>query len=251
MMKRTLLLGFGVSLVFGQTFEAASIKLSDPSKRGSGMSTSPARIKVINSNLKFCIQMAFDVKDFQVSGGPGWTDTERYDIDAVAASPFKEGEFRLMLRAMLAERFGLAIHHETQEKQGYSLVVGKNGPKLPPPIEDQSRMFSRTPSGDITFKATSASLKDFASALANYLGSTVIDNTGIDGKYDVSLQWTPDPNQSRMMKSGEPAPPPPTDVVPGPSIFTALQEKLGLKLESKKVPVDVIVIDRANRPTEN
>jgi uncharacterized protein (TIGR03435 family) len=237
--------------VHGQVFEAASIKPNNTGKPGSGMSLYPNRIKIINSTLKFCVQMGWNVKDFQVSGGAGWMDTERYDIDAVAANPFTREESRTMLRALLADRFGLVVHSETQERQGYVLVTARNGPKLPPPIDDPSVLFSRTPSGDRTLKATNVSMARFAEALSLPLGAIVVDRTGIEGQFDVSFQWTPDPNDQRMAKSGEPAPPPPTDAVPGPSIFTALQEKLGLRLESKKVPVEVIVIERANRPTEN
>jgi uncharacterized protein (TIGR03435 family) len=234
----------------GQVFEAASIKPNNSGKPGSGISLYPNRIKIINSTLNFCVQVAWNVKDFQVSGGGGWMDTERYDIDAVAANPITREESRIMLRALLAERFGLVVHSETQDRQGYVLVTARNGPKLPPPIDDPSVMFSRTPSGDRTLQATNVSMARFAEALSASLGAIVIDRTGIEGQYDVSFQWTPDPNDRRMTKSGEPAPPP-TDAVPGPSIFTALQEKLGLRLEAKKVPVEVIVIEHANRPTEN
>lgn len=193
--------------------------------------------------------MAWDVKDFQVAGGQGWTDTDRFDVDAVAASPFKKDEFRAMLQALLAERFGLVIHRETQDKAGFALVTGRNGPKLPPPTDDPDILFSRIPSGDMTLKARSASMSQLASVLSTILGATVLDRTGIEGHFDASLQWTPDPaTQPLVTKSGMPAPPPPPDATPGPSIFTALQEKLGLKLEARKVPVDVIVIDHANRP---
>jgi uncharacterized protein (TIGR03435 family) len=192
------------------------------------------------------------VKDFQVAGANGWMDSDRYDIDAVAANPFTREESRKMLQALLADRFGVVVHSETQDKPGYALVPGRNGAKLPPPIEDPSVMFSRTSSGDRTLKATSISMKRFAEALSTTLGAIVVDRTGIEGQYDVSFQWTPDPaNEPRLLKSGEPAPAPPPDATPGPSIFTALQEKLGLRLEARKVPVEVIVIERAHRPSEN
>ena len=198
------------------------------------------------------MQVAWDVKDFQVSGGAGWMDTERYDIDAVAANPFTREESRKMIQALLADRFGLVVHKETQDRPGYALVPARNGPKLPPPIEDPSVMFSRTVSGDRTLKATNLSMKRFADALSAALGKIVVDQTGIEGQFDVSFQWTPDPtSEPRLTKNGEPAPPPPVDAVPGPSIFTALQEKLGLRLESKKVPVEVMVIEGAHRPSEN
>jgi len=211
----------------GQVFEAASVKPNNTGKPGSGLSLYPNRIKVINSTLKFCVQMGWNVKDFQVTGASGWMDTERYDIDAVAANPFGKEEYRAMLRALLLDRFGLVVHSETQDRQGYILVTARNGPKLPPPIEDPSVMFSLTPSGDRTLKATSISLARFAEALSVSLGAIVIDRTGIEGQYDVSFQWTPDPNDRRMTKSGEPAPPPPTDAVPGPSIFTRCRKSWG------------------------
>jgi uncharacterized protein (TIGR03435 family) len=232
-------------------FEAASIKINNSGQRGSGISTYPARIKVINSTLKFCVMVAWNVKDFQVSGGGSWTDTERYDIDATAASPFARDEYRTMLQALLTDRFGLVIHGETHDKPGYALVVARNGPKLPPPVDDRSVLFSRTPTGDTTLKAPNVSMKRFAEALSTTLETAVVDQTGIEGNFDVTMQWTPDPASLPRLKSGEPGPAPPPDAIPGPSIFTALQEKLGLKLESKKVPVEVIVIDRANRPSEN
>ncbi len=242
---------FAAIIVQGQTFEAAAIKINTSGGSRSGMSVDPGRMKIINSTLKFCVEMAWNVKDFQVSGGNGWMDADRYDIDAVAANPFGQEELRKMLRALLADRFGLVVHSEMQDKPSYVLVAGRNGPKLPPPIDDRSVLFSRTASGDRTLTATSISMARFADALSTALGSIVVDRTGIEGKYDVSFQWTPDSSEPRMSKSGEPLPPVPADVVPGPSIFTALQEKLGLKLEARKVPVEVIVIERASRPSEN
>jgi uncharacterized protein (TIGR03435 family) len=232
-----------------QSFEAASIKINNSGKPGSGISTYPARIKVINSTLKFLVEVAWNVKDFQVEGAAGWMDADRYDIDAVAANPFTRDEYRKMLQTLLADRFGLVVHIETQDRPGFVLIPGRNGAKLPPPVDDPNVLFSRTPSGDRTLSATNLSMNRFALALSSALGAIVVDRTGIEGQYNVSFQWTPDPGEPRMGKSNEPPPPP--DAVPGPSIFTALQEKLGLKLESRKVPVEVIVIERANRPSEN
>jgi uncharacterized protein (TIGR03435 family) len=257
--NRAALFAATLSVVLGQApaFEAASIKPNTSGRSGGGIDLSPGRIKIINSSLKLCVQVAWNVKDFQVSGAANWMDAEHYDIDAVAANPFTREEFRAMLQALLTDRFGLAIHREMQDKPGYALVVAKsvaakNGPKLQHAAEDPSIQFSRTSSGDRTLKAPGLSMAQLASALSQVLGKTVVDQTGIEGIFNIALQWTPDPaSEPRMAKNGEPMPSPPPDATPGPSIFTAVQETLGLKLESKKVPVEVIVIDRATRPTEN
>ncbi len=233
-------------------FEAATIKPNRSGRSGGGLNVLPARIKIVNSSLKFCIQMAWNVKDFQVSGGDRWTDSERYDIIAVAASPFKQAELRTMLQALLTDRFGLLTHRETRDGAGYALVTARNGPKLPPPIDDPDVMLGRTASGDMSLKAKNATMEQLASTLSATLGTTVVDRTGIEGRFDVSLEWAPDPtSQPLVNKSGAPAPMPAADGIPGPSIFTALQQKLGLKLEARKVPVEIIVIDHANRPSEN
>jgi uncharacterized protein (TIGR03435 family) len=250
-MKKALI-ALTLTVLRGQaTFEAAAIKVNDSGRPGGGLNVAHNRIKVINSSLKFCVQVAWNVKDFQVAGASGWMDGEHYDIDAVAAEPFKKDEYRVMLKALLADRFGLVVHSETQDKPGYALVVGKNGPKLSPAKEEQGIMFSGTPAGDRTLKATSATMKQLASALSFPLSAIVVDQTGIEGQFDLFIQWTPDPNEPRMNKSREPTPPLPPDTVPGPTLFTVLQEKLGLKLESRKVPVEVIVIEHANRPSAN
>jgi uncharacterized protein (TIGR03435 family) len=233
-------------------FEAASIKPAAPGRRGMGMNVSPGRIRIINSSLKLCIQMAWNVREFQVSGATGWMDTERYDIDAVAADRIKQDGYRAMLQALLTDRFGLTIHREQQERSGYALVAAKNGAKLPPATDDPDIVFGRTESGDRTLKAKSATLADLANALGTTLGAPVVDRTGIEGRFDVSLQWTPDTaHEPVLSKDGMPAPPPASDAPGGPGIITALQEKLGLKLETRKVPVEVIVIDGANRPSGN
>jgi uncharacterized protein (TIGR03435 family) len=209
-------------------------------------------MRIVNSSLKFCVEMAWNVKDFQVTGATGWMDNDHYDIDAVAAAPFKAGEYRGMFQALLADRFGLVVHRETKDRPGYALVIAKNGSKLPPPAEEPDVMFGRTPSGDVSLKARKATLAQLAGVLSSMLGVVVVNQTGIEGRYDVSLQYTPDPtSQPALGKPGVTPPPPPADAVPGPSIFDALQEKLGLKLEARKVPVEMVVIDRANRPSEN
>jgi uncharacterized protein (TIGR03435 family) len=257
-MKRRIVMLFAIAamaVASGQApapvFETASIKPSSPGQLGMGIDLLPARIRIVNSPLRLCIQFAWNVKDFQVSGGPGWADTEHFDIEARAAGPFKGDEFRAMLQALLAGRFGLVIHRETKERPGYALVPARGGAKLPAAVEDPSIQFSRTPSGDRILRAEGVTMGQLAGALSTALEATVVDRTGIEGSFKVSLQYAPESGQRMMSKGGEPLPPPPPDAVPGPSIFTALQERLGLRLEAVKVPMEVIVIDGASRPLGN
>jgi uncharacterized protein (TIGR03435 family) len=171
-----ILLLIAATLSRGQSsaFEAASIKINNSGQRGGGISTYPARIKIINAPLKLCVQVAWNVKDFQVSGGASWMETDRYDIDAVAANPFTQDEYRVMLRTLLADRFGMVIHREMHDKPGYALVVAKNGPKLPPSVDDPNVMFSRTSSGDMTLKAPNVTMKRLADALSSTLQAIVV-----------------------------------------------------------------------------
>ena len=166
-----------VSVALGQqpaapAFEATSIKLNNSGRLGGGLNLSHARIKFVNSTLKFCMQIAWDVKDFQISGGAGWNESEHYDIEAVATKPFEQDEYRAMIQTMLADRFGLVIHHAVEDRSGYALVVNRNGPKLPPPEEDSSVLFSRTASGDRTLQAKSATMKQLASGLSFRVGKS-------------------------------------------------------------------------------
>ncbi len=259
-MRFVLLIPFLAMAVGAQTaqsssFEAASIKSAAPGKRGGGISIQGARVRIINSSLKACVQIAWNVQDFQVSGATGWMDAERFEIDAVAASPIQGLEHRTMLQALLIERFGLVIHSETREAKGYALVVGRKSAKLLPPTEHTdapSLLFDRNPDGTFTLTATSASTKQLTEALSTRLGVIVVDQTRLDGRFDFFLEFSPETRGEPMLsKSGEPLPQPPSDSSPGPSIFQALQAKLGLKLEARKLPVEVIVIDRAQPPTEN
>jgi uncharacterized protein (TIGR03435 family) len=255
-------------------FDVASIKPSGEDIHRVGIQFMPGGgIRTTGTPLKFLITFAYDVRDFQVSGGPGWMNSERFDI--VAKSERKDSEsaaedignmtdeqlktnaekIREKLRALLADRFQLTLHRETKDAQVYALVVGKSGAKLKESEVKQggkrNRMM-RMGRGD--FNAEGVGLDMLANALSNALGRPVLDRTGITGNFDFKLQWTPDPGQFGGFPAGPPPPgvegPPPPDPN-GPSIFTAVQEQLGLRLESQKGPVDLIVIDRAEKPSEN
>jgi uncharacterized protein (TIGR03435 family) len=251
------------------TFEVASIKPAAPDARGTMIRMMPGgALTVTNATLRMLLTLAYDVRDFQISGGPGWVGSERYDINAKAersatAEPVPEDprnmtdaqrktnqeQMRQRLQALLAERFQLAIHRETKEAPVYALVVGKNGPKIQESKEGGPRLMM----GRGQLNGQGALMEMLANVLSNQLGRPVLDKTGLQGKYDFKLEFTPDPGQAAGpfggLGPGPDAPPPPDPN--GPSIFAAIQEQLGLRLESTKGAVEMIVIDRVEKSSEN
>jgi uncharacterized protein (TIGR03435 family) len=203
--------------------------------------------------IRLLIGLAYNVRDFQITGGPSWINGQAYDINAKAETTKDRvtmEEMRPMFKALLAERFALKAHEETKEMPVYELLAGKNGHKLTPSAGGQDNRQMRMGRGQLN--ANGITMQQLAQQLAQQLGRTVIDKTGIDGAFDVSLQWTPEPGQGGGPFGGPHpgAPLPPADSS-GPTIFTALQEQLGLRLESGKGPVPVLVIESMNKPTEN
>jgi uncharacterized protein (TIGR03435 family) len=224
------------------TFEVASVKPSPPDAPGMFTRYLPdGGVRFAGATLKNLVSIAYGVRQFQISGGPRWIDTDRFDIEARAetsgaVTPLqrKTGE---RLRSLLADRFQLALHRETKEHTVYELVVARGGPKLQESKEGKNMVRA----GRGTVKGQSVGLAMLAMNLANELGCPVIDKTGLSGKYDFDLTWTPIPPSAAS----------PSEAPDGPSIFTALTEQLGLRLESKKGPVEVLVIDSAERPSKN
>jgi uncharacterized protein (TIGR03435 family) len=222
-----------------QTFEAASIKPNVSGSNSSSTHGSRGQIVFTNASLKSLIVDAFEVKPFQVVG-PGWLETVCFDIVAKYPPDTPEKQHPAMLRALLEERFGLAIHKESKDVSGYALVVAKTGFKLQPVPKSGTSMNSNNNGKVLTFKATSMSMAALAGALARRLGTPVEDRTAIDGFFDVEMKWNVDDSGAA------------TDPDAPPSLFTALQEKLGLRLQAQKVAVEMIVVDRVERTaTEN
>jgi len=246
------------------TFEVASVRPSAPDARGFINFLPGGGLRALGIPLKTLITLAYEVRDFQVSGGPGWIDSERFDINArrEASETTESTRYDLTktiderrktverLRNLLEERFQLALHRETKEQQVYALVVGKNGPKVKETKDGNSLIRM----GRGMLHGEGVQLDFLATTISSQLGRTVIDKTGLTGKYDFELKWTPDPGQPAAAPFGPPPPgvelPPPPDPN-GPSIFTAVQEQLGLRLESQKGPVETLVIDRVEKPSEN
>jgi bla regulator protein BlaR1 len=235
-------------------FDVASIKPNRSGSRGFSIGSPGGRFIATNVTLQECIQMAYHVADYRLTGGPSWLNSERYDIEAKAEHAVPKEQLMPMLQALLADRFKLAFHWETKERPGYALIVGKNGPKLHEAASDHTSISGRR--GQLTGRGMSMS--QLADALSRQLGQTVLDKTGLRGAFDLTLEWTPDENQTHIfaMQKGvgdgrEEAQAPSTAEPSGPSIFTALQEQLGLKLESGKVPTQIFMIDHADKPSAN
>jgi bla regulator protein BlaR1 len=234
------------------SFEVASIKPGDPGISFGGIGFSQGGTFTASSaSLGRLIGFAYDVRNYQVSGGPNWLDSAKFDIDAkadsaIAIPPGLAGftPMRLMLQSLLAERYKLAVHRETREEQIYELVLDKRGSKLQ---EVTSAGQLRMGRGELTGKGAPVQL--LVNQLSQQLGRSVIDKTGLTGRYDFALKWTPDPVGPGGPPDGPDAAPPPDPS--GPSLFTAVQEDLGLKLQSAKGPVEVIVIDHVEKPDAN
>jgi len=222
------------------TFDVASVKPNRSGENSTHIGHSGGTLTVTNATLKYCILRAYGVADAQVSG-PSWLDTERYDIVAKAAADAANDRHALRLRALLAERFKLAVHRETKEAPVYALVVAKNGPKIKKEESgDAGDGDLESGRGHVTAKAVAMThLATFLAGPRAALGRVVINQTGLNGAYSFTLEWTPEGADSRGMDS-----PPP--------ILTALQEQLGLKVETRKAPVEILFIDHVEKiPTEN
>jgi uncharacterized protein (TIGR03435 family) len=215
-------------------FDVAAIKRSDPSHVGAQTYFAPGgKFVALTAPLKSLVCFAYRLREHQVAGGPAWFESEPFDVTAKADEHASYDQLRTMVQSLLADRFQLKFHRETKEQPIYALVVAKNGPKFQ---EVKAAGRGVGIGGQGRLNANGADMATFASALSGKLGRSVVDRTGLKGFYDFLLTWTPDEAQADT---------------PGPSLFTAIQEQLGLKLESTKGPVEVLVVDRAERPSEN
>ncbi len=236
-------------------FEVASIKPSPPNGT-IAIRRSGHRIATTSTSLLFLITWAYDVHSDRLYGKPNWLDSVRYDIVANASRddppaprlPGQPSELQRMMQALLAERFKLAIHRETREVTLYALVVAKGGPKIRPteaPAVMGQNPFSMSGRGRLI--GTQVSAEMLAKALSDQLSRSVQDQTGLKGVFDFKLEWEPDASPGGPDGAAAGA-----DLRAGSSLFTAIQEQLGLKLETRKGPVEVLVIDHIERvPTEN
>jgi bla regulator protein BlaR1 len=234
-----------------QSFEVAAIKPGDPTIQFGGLRIAPGgRFTTNSASLQMLIGFAYDVRNHQIAGGPNWLETAKFTIDAKAGSSVQippglasNTPIRLMLQSLLANRFRLVVHQEAREQQVYELVVNRGGPKLRDATSSLHARQQGLRMGRGEFTGTASPLSLLVNQLSQQLGRTVIDKTGLTGTYDFTLKWTPD--------AGTQAPDSATAEQSGPSIFTAVQEQLGLKLQSAKGPVEMIVIDHVEKPDAN
>lgn len=246
-------------------FEAASVKPNKSGETNSRIGMSPGgRMNATNVTLRQLILSAYNLRPFQLTGGPGWLGSERFDIAATVGHEVRPeaggppAEIIQMVKHLLADRFKLVAHIETKEMPVYHLVLarsdGKPGPQLtrsdidcdalaragtsPPPgpatAASQGRPIGACSQriGGGMLAARSATMDRLARSFGGLVDRLVVDKTGLSGSFDVDLTWTPDPTADTT----------------GPSIFTALQEQLGLKLEASRGPVEMLVIDSVERP---
>jgi uncharacterized protein (TIGR03435 family) len=256
-------------------FEVASVK---PTRSGAPLPfvRSPGRFTA-RAPLSVLIQNAYQLlQDGQLIGGPGWLTSDRFDIVATASGSPSPDQISAMLRALLADRFKLVVHTETRELPIYALVLARDdrrlGARIRPAAADcpgprggadgptpaPSRPGGRTPCGMRFGRGNVAAegipLALVADRLASLVGRVVVDKTELEGNFDLDLDWTPDNWRMAQLPPDASQLPPDAPQIPavdpnGPSLFTALQEQLGLKLEPTRGAVDVLVIDSVSQPT--
>jgi uncharacterized protein (TIGR03435 family) len=229
----------------GQTarsaFEVASIRPSPPAADGrvnGQVIRSPGRASYSYVSIQNLLAQAYRIKNFQISG-PAWLDSEHFDIEAKLPEGATDDQIPAMLQTLLEERFRLAFHRESREMSAYVLLPAKGGPKLKAVNDTQPGGIQTTMGPLRRHISGKVNMPYLAGLLANMLDRPVVDMTEVEGVYDVDLEWSPDVEGGGQL----------SDV---PSLFPVLQEKLGLRLESRRAPVDICVIDHIERvPTEN
>jgi uncharacterized protein (TIGR03435 family) len=245
-------------------FEVASLKPSQAAARGFSIIPEPGgKLNARNITVKRLIAVAYSVTDFQIVSDVPWLESARYDMEARASNPAALPQLRLMLRSLLGERFKMQIHRDTREMKVYNLTVVKPGSLGAGLVEmpngdcaaestQQPGLKNGTPCGVVNMGAGRITglrgrMSQVADRLSALLGTTVLDKTGLTGLYNVNLTWAPDPETEFTLTGDRPLAP----NEPGPTVFAALQEQFGLKLTAGKGPVEVIVVDSAEKAVGN
>lgn len=220
-------------------FDVASIKLSHAENTNWTYSSPYDGYVTENMPLADIICWAWHIRRFQLTGAPKWIEETRYDVHAKADQKITNDERMRMVRSLLAERFHLEVKNETKPQAVYALVIGKGGPRLKP---NDCRFDGGSKCGGYSWggkelSGTGVQLAELASMLTDSVDRPVVDKTGLSGRFDFKLHWTPE--EATVYDAAS------------PSIFTALQEQLGLRLESQRGPVEMLVVEHVEPPTEN
>jgi uncharacterized protein (TIGR03435 family) len=233
--------------------EAATIKPGKPESPGKAFTMQGRQVITINTTLDDLITEAYGIHLRQIVGGKPWMETDKYDLtieaDVPGAPSFAQS--KVMIQKLLTDRFQLKFHHEKKELSAYVLVLGTGEPKLTKSEAGDSGHPSLFFSGLGTLPARNSTMEEFAGVMQQaVLDRPVVDQTGIKGRWDFTLKWTPDESQFLALRQPGSMLPPPKDDAP-PDLFTAIQQQLGLKLTAQKTAVDVIVIDHVEKPSPN
>jgi uncharacterized protein (TIGR03435 family) len=247
---------FAAAAAFGQSadppaFDVASVKVSQPGtaggpRRRENIQVSPGTVTMRNVSLKSSIRWAWHVAEYQVSG-PDWLDSQRHEIAGKAAGPATEEQLRLMMQALLQERFKLALHRQTKELPAYVLVAGRNGPKVHE-TKTEGEASIDINQRQLSVAVQRAPVSQLVEMISNMLRAPVIDLTGLTGRYDITLNVAK--YAAEMAARGQSIESAPAD--PLALISMILQDEFGLKLEARKMPLELVIIDHAEKaPVEN
>lgn len=234
------------------SFEVATIKPSRPDTPGKLITVRGRMIVTVNTTVSDLATFAYGLHPKQLAGGPSWLESDKFDLNGEPDTPGvpNTNQLRGMLQKLLTDRFKFAFHHDKRELSVYALTVLKSGHKLTKNDTNPNGLPGLFFRGPGVFPVTNATMADFAGTMqAVVLDRPVVDQTGLAGRYDFTLTWTPDETQFGGRGGGLAPPADPSTAPPG--LFTAIQEQLGLKFESTKEPVDVLVVDHVEKPTEN
>ncbi len=225
-------------------WEVATIKPTDPAIRRDNIAIQGRHFVIENHTVEDMVTFAYGIQQQQVQGGPAWFSSDKYDVDGV---PDVEGQpnrrqMQMLVQKLLADRFGLVFHREKKEMGVYVITVSKAGQKMTKSLGDPNGLPNQSGNGDANGRVdryTNVTMGDFAFILQFFLNKPVVDQTGLAGRYDFVLKWTRDDANVSDVATAY------------PGIFTAIEEEIGLKLEPTRAPVDVVVVDKVERPSEN
>jgi len=255
-------------LMSGQAlFEVASVKANRSGLPAGITDFRPGQFVAVNQTLRFVLVAAYGLEEFRIAGAPDWIDKDRFDIQARASTAVTRKDAEPMLRALLEERFALKVHLEKRDSPVYALVVNRAGapglrPASPAACVDRGPQPGRVPPGELPscgllparsggLSGRSVPLDLLAAQLSPLVRRPVLNRTGLSGRFDIDLEWEIDEAQRAALAALAPDRPPAPANPDRPGLFGALQEQLGVKLDSTRAPVDVLVVDAVAHPTEN